>query len=176
MNDRWIPGVAVGVPVVIVAVTQAVGWPGGYFQWYYVGPLAALLPWMVILRMRHGPAGHRIRAADALVLGLAGLRVLGPVVPMSGHVLILVYSMLTIRTGWYRVAGTLVLLQVTWLKVFRWHEPGSWVWGLVLGLILGLMARPGGDHRPGATGEDGTGDGAPPTPSASDPPPHPDPR
>jgi len=133
---------ALAVPAAIVLLTQAFSWEGGYFQWYYVLPIAMLVPWLPILRWRAGHAGHRTLLLDALVCLLAAARIFSPAVPMSGHSLFLGYTLLTIPNPWYRLAAGVVFVHAAWLKMVVWNEAGSFVGGLVVGVLLAVVALP----------------------------------
>jgi len=131
---------ALAVPAAIVLLTQAFSWGGGYFQWYYVLPIALLVPWLPILRSRAGHAGHRILLLDALVCLLAAARIFSPAVPISGHSLFLGYTFFTIPNRWYRLAAGAAFLHAAWLKMVVWNEAGSFVGGLLVGGLLAILA------------------------------------
>jgi hypothetical protein len=130
---------ALAVPGAIMLLTQAFAWEGGYFQWYYVLPIAVLVPWLPILRARAEHLGHRVLLTDAIVCLLAGARIFSPAVPMSGHALFISYTFLTIPNRWYRLASGAAFLHAAWLKAFAWNEAGSFVGGGLVGAALAAL-------------------------------------
>ena len=133
---------ALAVPGVVLLLTEALAWEGGYFQWYYVLPIALLVPWLPILRSRADRLGHRVLVLDAVVCLVAAARIFSPAIPTSGHALFLGYTFFTIPNRWYRIASAAALLQAAWLKAFVWNESGSFVVGLLVGgLLAGLALR-----------------------------------
>ena len=72
---------------------------------------------------------------DALVIGTAMGRVIGNVPYVSGHTLFLTYCLLSTRSRVARVTAAIVLLQVTYLKYFVWHDLITSTSGIVLGAL-----------------------------------------
>lgn len=129
---------ALAVPSAIVLLTQVLAWEGGYFQWYYVLPIAVLVPWLPILRAREEHRGHRTLLLDSVVCLVAAARIFTPAVPVSGHALFLAYTLLTIPNRWYRLASGAAFLHAAWLKTVVWNEAGSFVGGMLLGVVLAV--------------------------------------
>lgn len=63
------------------------------------------------------------------------------VVPLSGHTLFLSYTFVTTPPRGYRALVIAVLLETTYLKLVRWHDPITWGMGIVLGLALAAAFR-----------------------------------
>lgn len=142
---------ALGVPGAVLLVTELFAWEGGYFQWYYVLPIAVLVPWLPILRLRSGRLGHRVLLLDGVVCLVAAARIFSPALPMSGHALFLGYSFLTIPNRWYRLASGAAFLHAGWLKMVVWNEAGSFLGGALVGAMLaGIALRGGIRSRAGA--------------------------
>lgn len=129
---------ALAVPSALMLLTQALAWEGGYFQWYYVLPIAVLVPWLPILRSRAEHQGHRTLLLDGLVCLVAAARIFTPAVPVSGHALFLTYTFFTIPNRWYRLASGAAFLHAAWLKAVVWNEAGSFVGGVLLGIVLAV--------------------------------------
>ena len=147
MSQRMTVALALIVPCTVLLVTEAFAWEGGYFQWYYVLPIAVLVPWLPILRLRGNRLGHRLLLLDGTVCLLAAARIFTPVIPMSGHSLFLTYTLLTISNRWYRVASGVAFLHAAWLKTIVWNESGSFVGGVAVGVVLAGVALLRPNHR-----------------------------
>lgn len=136
MSRGTIALLALVVPGAIMLLTQAFAWEGGYFQWYYVLPIAVLAPWLPILRSRAERLGHRVLLLDGIVCLIAAARIFSPAIPVSGHALFLSYTFSTIPHRWYRLASGGAFLHAAWLKMLVWNESGSFVGGAVVGVLL----------------------------------------
>jgi len=141
---------ALAVPSALMLLTQALAWEGGYFQWYYVLPIAVLVPWLPILRSRAEHQGHRTLLLDGLVCLVAAARIFTPAVPVSGHALFLTYTFFTIPNRWYRLASGAAFLHAAWLKAVVWNEAGSFVGGVLLGIVLAVSVLWRSDRQPAA--------------------------
>src|SRR5690349_11734057 len=87
-----IAGVASGVcvlgsPLVYVLTGS---WPAARFLAFYVAPLLLAVPLWLAERLREGRPGREVWGIDIVVVSLSLLRfVVGPLIPMSGHMLFL---------------------------------------------------------------------------------------
>lgn len=111
-------------------------------QYFYVAPVVA--PFVAFLFDR----AERLRlltparlAVDALVLLTAMWRVFGDVPYVSGHALFLTFAVLSSRRRVARAAAAAVLLEVTYLKLFVWHDWVTMTVGVVLGAVAALISR-----------------------------------
>ena len=67
--------------------------------------------------------------------------VVGTVLPFSGHMLFLTYTVLTIgRVRWYRRLAVVLLVETTIFKLWLWRDPYSWSIGLGLGAVAAAVA------------------------------------
>jgi hypothetical protein len=80
--------------------------------------------------------------ADATVLTLAAVRfIAGAVVPFSGHMLFLSYSMLAVPVRRaYRLLALALLVETTIFKLLIWSDTRSWALGLALGVTAAGIA------------------------------------
>jgi hypothetical protein len=122
----------------------------------YAAPLFLAAP--VWLRERVDVARRSLPLDLAVtVLALARFVLGSAVLPFSGHMLFLTYSLLagpvSARYRWLAMA---LLAETTYSKLWIWRDPRSWALGLVLGLAAAaawwlMRKRSGrGVHRAGA--------------------------
>ena len=126
----------------------------------YDVPIAVPFVWFLLERRaawaRDGRWRHRL---DGAVLAVALFRPLSLVLwqtalpPfVSGHALFLTYALGTARTATLRWTAALVWLQVLYMKLVLWGDPGFFG-GVFVGLLgIGLWRRwryRGGDAHPG---------------------------
>jgi hypothetical protein len=80
-------------------------------------------------------------ALDALVFAAGALRIAGGwgVLPYSGHMLFLSYAAATPGRPGLRLAALALIAMTTWFKLVLWHDPRSWLLGLVAGLALAVL-------------------------------------
>lgn len=83
---------------------------------------------------------RRVVFIDAPVLLLALLRGLVDVPFVSGHSLFLTYALLTVTSRFARITAVFVLVEVTYIKIFIWHDP-TLFGGMLLGVVAGLAFR-----------------------------------
>ena len=104
----------------------------------YYGPLFVAAPLWVRERL---DARGSSRAIDAVVLVLAFARMVGgEVLPYSGHMLFLVYSLLAAPvSARYRLLALALLAETTVFKLWLWRDPRSWTLGLILGLAAAFV-------------------------------------
>jgi hypothetical protein len=82
-----------------------------------------------------------VAALDALAFAAGALRIAGGwgVLPYSGHMLFLSYAAATPGRPWLRLAALALIAMTTWFKLVLWHDPRSWLLGLVAGLALAVL-------------------------------------
>jgi hypothetical protein len=87
-------------------------------------------------------APPRVQAIDAAVTLLAFARfVIGEVLPFSGHMLFLVYSLLAMPVSrGYRLLALALVAETTVFKLWIWRDPRSWAIGMVLGVAAAALA------------------------------------
>jgi hypothetical protein len=76
-------------------------------------------------------------AIDLFVLALSLARATAAVPLISGHTLFLIYALLSTQSWVARGTAAVVLLQVSYLKLFIWHDI-TWLGGMTLGGIAAL--------------------------------------
>ncbi|HEX6750530.1 MAG TPA: hypothetical protein VF092_24790 [Longimicrobium sp.] len=104
----------------------------------YYGPLFVAAPLWVRERL---DLGGWARIVDGGVLVLAFARMTGgEVLPYSGHMLFLTYSLLaTPISARYRLLAVALLAETTVFKLWIWRDWRSWPLGLILGLAAAFM-------------------------------------
>ena len=106
----------------------------------YVMPMYVLAPWWVLVLLSEAePLRLPCVLVDALVLVLAASRMLSPIVPASGHVLFLLYSLLVSRRLIYRLPAGAVLLVSIAMKFALWRDAWTVAIGAVLAIGLWLL-------------------------------------
>ena len=76
---------------------------------------------------------------DIVVVVCSALRLAGPVIPPSGHMLFFVYSFLTTTSFGYRAVTSILIVETTFIKLVVWHDRMSWAFGVLAGLALGVL-------------------------------------
>jgi hypothetical protein len=135
-------GAALAPAAVVAAGLAAPTWEYRSFLIFYVAPLFLAAPLWLRFRLAT-PSARPLASAllDALVLALSIMRLLPEsFVPFSGHMLFLSYSVLTVRSPWYRVLAAALLIETTYFKLAIFGDPGSWWRGLAAGTVAGLVA------------------------------------
>ena len=113
-------------------------------QYYYVVPIVIPFVAFIIDRLsalRQSTAMQSL--SDALVVIVAMWRVIGDVLYVSGHALFLTFALLMAGSRFAAVtaAAAAVMLEVTYLKLFVWHDWISLAGGVVLGSVAALVRR-----------------------------------
>ena len=128
----------------LVALALRVAWDPPtrtYLEYVPIGAVFTLLVWDRLFPIWSG--NMRAALCDALVVGLALMRVFIPPLPLvSGHTLLATYAVLTARRWPLRTIALVVLAEVVYRKVFGSGGWKSRLGGLVLaGLIAALRRR-----------------------------------
>lgn len=138
-DARWLlQWAAVLLPIAAAGTALFVdSWYTQRYLIFYVAPLFFAAPFWVRLRLEHGwPELNGRFLLDVAVLGLSILRFLiGSLFPYSGHTLFLTYSALTTPHRAYRYLAAVLLVEVTFFKLWLWRDPYTWLLGGVLGLL-----------------------------------------
>ena len=147
-----VPAILCAVPLIAPSVSQR-----PFYLAYYIAPFA--LGFLLWARRRvldsWSTADARV-LIDALAVGLSALRLAGPVVPPSGHMLFFVFSFLTTSSPGYRVVTLILIAETSYIKFFVWQDRRSWGYGILAGVVLGatylagtgIGKLRGGDPRP----------------------------
>jgi hypothetical protein len=154
---RWLAwsagtGLAICALSAIYALAAWGSWPAARFLLAYVAPMCSAVPWWARERLRAvaqapGTTAGRLML-DTAVVGLAIARFgIGELLPFSGHMLFLGYSLLTTSARGYRLAALALLIETTIFKLVVWQDIRSWVIGLVLGLVAAALAHAGQHHE-----------------------------
>ena len=111
-------------------------------QFYYVIPI--IFPFVGFYLSRFAQFS-RIRLVskmiDFAVVLTAMWRVIGDVPFVSGHSLFLTYALLTDETRFVKITAAIVLIEVFILKIFVWNDWLTFLNGVVLGTIAGLISQ-----------------------------------
>lgn len=111
-------------------------------QLIYVVPI--VVPFIAFLFDRAGEIGEARPITfiiDALIVGLAMMRVVSTLPFISGHALFLVYAIFRPGSLVTRISAALVMLEVVYLKFLVWHDFVTPVTGTALGLIASLVVQ-----------------------------------
>ncbi|MGC4033914.1 MAG: hypothetical protein QM754_19710 [Tepidisphaeraceae bacterium] len=76
---------------------------------------------------------------DAAVIVLCSLRMTAPLVPMSGHMLLFVYAVVTTPGRLFRCVMVGLIVETTYFKLVLWGDVSSWMWGVLSGVAMGWM-------------------------------------
>ena len=112
--------------------------PSGTFQ-YFVPLMVPLIAFM-FERVEHvREASFFQHGVDFLVFALAVGRVVGNVPYISGHTLLLSYSLVLSKSKLVRISAILVLAQTLFLKYFVWRDFVTSNVGIAVGCTLALL-------------------------------------
>ena len=130
---------AIALPALLCAAAlltpSAIPRPG--FVAFYIAPFALGFLLWVRRRLLDSWAGADARlAVDGLAVGLSALRLAGPVIPPSGHMLFFVFSLLTTPSPGYRAVTLALIAETSFIKLVVWRDPTSWAVGILAGLVL----------------------------------------
>lgn len=75
---------------------------------------------------------------DIAVVSIAIARFYGSSIPPSGHAVFLTHSLITISNRYYRLAALSMLIVTIGLKI-SWHDYASWSYGIVSGVVSGML-------------------------------------
>lgn len=131
------------LPLLLAAVALWVpDWHAQRYLVLYLAPLAsAFLLWLRLRLLCPVGARRSARILDAGVVAVAALRAVTDAIPLSGHMLFLVYSGLTTR-GWaYPLLAVLLVAETTVFKLLVWNDPASWALGGFAGLLAAVAHR-----------------------------------
>jgi hypothetical protein len=130
----------------------------------YVMPMYFISPFWVYARLTETKT-FRVESSvvDLVAFIIAASRGLGPIIPVSGHMSLLVYSLHTTRMRAYRITVQAILTLSVAMKLLIWHDFVTSSLGFVV--ALGLVAI----HRRVAAAGSTITSSSPPSPSPSDP-------
>lgn len=146
--SHWLFGASVVAPVLgFVAAAWAYeetgSWGAVRFFVFYAAPLFFAAPlWMrsrvcVITRL-----SNFALMMDVIVFVASVARfVASEVIPFSGHMLFLTYTLLTARSRWYAWLAVGLIAETSFFKLVLWRDRESWLLGLALGAVAGAGVR-----------------------------------
>jgi hypothetical protein len=141
---RWLRWSAIVLPTMAITSAPFVrGWPAQRFLAFYVAPLLLAAPIWVQLRIgESGPAMTKMVVVDGAVILFSFLRfAFGAILPFSGHMLFLTYSVVTTSQRWYRWLALALIVETTFFKLWLWEDARSWLLGLFIGLSAAAYVR-----------------------------------
>lgn len=129
-----------------VALTWLDSWEAARFLALYVAPLFLAAPLWARERLRAhmatgGAPGWRPLLDGAVVLLSLARFVLGEVLPFSGHMLFLTYTVLLPASRAYHWLAAVLLVETTVFKLVLWADVSSWAIGLVVGALAAGLVR-----------------------------------
>ena len=143
MLRRTLLAAATVLPIAVIFAAQFSSHPRGpLFIPLYVAPLVAAAPLWLRIRLAERPlALSPVWILDGLVLILGAIRALGTGwIPFSGHTLFLTYSALVTHHRGYRILALALFVETTVFKLWVWHDPFTWAFGMGVGLLLAVLA------------------------------------
>ena len=109
------------------------------FSLIYNGPLFILAIFWLFFRKGEYRRLQILRALiDIAVVSVAIARFFGSSIPPSGHVILLTHTLITVSNRYYRLAALTMLIVTAGLKI-SWHDFTSLGYGIVLGMISGVV-------------------------------------
>jgi hypothetical protein len=109
------------------------------FSLIYNGPLFILGIFWLFFRKQEYRRLQIIRALlDFTVFAVAIARFFGSSIPPSGHAMLLTHTLITVSNRYYRLAALIMLILTAALKI-SWNDLTSLGYGIVLGMISGVV-------------------------------------
>ncbi len=113
--------------------------PDEKFDALYSLPLyAAFFSWIYCRLAENAEFRLATIILDLIVVGLAASRFFGPIIPSSGHALLLSYSLLTTGSRLYRIIAA-ILLALTIAFKLSWGDYSSLSFGILIGSLFGCV-------------------------------------
>src|SRR5687768_14040376 len=107
----------------------------------YNGPLFILGAFWLFFRTEEYSRFQILRVLiDVAVFSIAIARFFGSSIPPSGHAILLTHTLITVSNRYYRLAALTMLIVTAGLKI-SWHDFTSLGYGVVLGIISGVIWR-----------------------------------
>ena len=104
----------------------------GYFL-----PVILLFIYWLKLKVESFEKVNFLFSLDLVIAFIAGIRAINPLMPFlpySGHVVFVLYSMITTRNKTYRILAGIMFAVVTFFKIYIWHDYFSWLAGMILSM------------------------------------------
>ena len=115
------------------------------FSLIYNCPLLILCLCWLLLRKKEYERFEFWRALiDLAVISIALARFYGSSIPPSGHAVFLTHTLISVNNRYYRLAALTMLIVTIGLKI-SWGDYTSWSYGVVLGVISGMLWDWAGD-------------------------------
>ena len=103
----------------------------------YIAPMLVFAPLLLASRLREpGPPRLWNAGIDLTAIGVAGSRMVAPVIPFSGHMVILVYALMSSRSKLLWWLALVLAAHTTYLKLVMWRDPITWIVGVAIGVAL----------------------------------------
>lgn len=110
-----------------------------FFALMYNSPLLILCVFWLLFRKKEYERFQLWRALiDIAVISIAIARFYGSSIPPSGHAVFLTHSLISVNNRYYRLAALTMLIVTIGLKI-SWGDYTSWSYGVVLGVISGMV-------------------------------------
>jgi hypothetical protein len=109
------------------------------FSLIYNGPLLILCLFWLLFRTKEYERFQLWRTLiDIAILSIAIARFYGASIPPSGHAVFLTHSLISVSNRYYRLAALMMLIVTIGFKI-SWGDYISWSYGVVLGVISGMV-------------------------------------
>ena len=107
----------------------------------YVIPMVLFAAAMFASRLGQTPFRWSSACVDLMAIGIAGSRMIDTSTSFSGHMVLLVYGVLIANNRALRIAGGVLLIHVSILKLWVWADFKTWTYGTLIGICLYGLAR-----------------------------------
>jgi hypothetical protein len=131
-------GVSLGAGALfaLYVISRTDGFVRSWLIWYFM-PVGVVFVSFILERLKElGHTSVQGLILDLIVVLLSIARAVTSIPFYSGHALFLSYALLSARLRVVKLLALVVLLQVMYLKLFRWDD---WV-TLICGLLVGSLA------------------------------------
>lgn len=145
--SHWLWAAAIVAPALAFvaaawAYEQTGSWGAVRFFVLYALPLFVAAPLWARTRLESLDVLSPLAlATDVVVLVLSVARfVASEILPFSGHMLFLTYTLITSRSAWYRWFAAALIVETSVFKLLLWRDAQSWMAGLLLGIVFSVTA------------------------------------
>ncbi len=131
---------SVGLPL-LLAGRHASGDPKSILYYLtYVAPMICFASLLLSSRF-YGSRQLRPRdiGLDLTAIGVAASRMIAPVIPFSGHMVLLIYAFLSSRRRMFRFVALGLAAHTTYLKLVVWGDVLTWSVGVAGGVALASL-------------------------------------
>jgi len=131
------------VPIALAAWhVSGAGWNDSLFFLHYCAPMYFIVPLFLYVRLGRLPdAGIKPFLIDVVVILLTASRLFSSLIPVSGHMIFLTYTAMTVELRWFRGIALSMIIHASLVKLILWGDFFTWGLGVAAGLAAAQVYR-----------------------------------